>query len=398
MNIRRLPKTERQISPKYIQTLGIQSYDVDNLYPQSLQAKIAASKVASGCLARYSDYIEGLGLNSQVLGSFAVNDNGETFNALHRLVSRDYAEFGGFAIHVNYDVYGRIVELQHVPFESVRLVEPNEDGAITKVAIHPDWSEHMTRAGKIVKVNKANTEYIDVFDPDPATVSMQILRDGGIEEYKGQVLYYSNEGHLVYPVPSFASVLTDMSTDEGLSNLALRNARMNFLPAGVYIHYKDRAAAPLEEDGSPFAKANGYSEDLAKVQGDMNAMKIIDCEIDSPEDKPEFLSFEGKNIDGAYVNTSNEVKEAIYAAFGQEGWLAIRNGKVGFSGTLMADISEEYSAKMRKSQKVLSETYYKLLTHWTTLDPLPELVTPESVSIVPMIYTPSSSIQGGQQQ
>lgn len=391
----KLPKTERQLIPKYVGNLGLQTYDRDNLYPQNVAEKIAASKVASGCLARYVDYLEGLGVSSALLGPMKVNDNGESLNAVHAQAAKDYATFGGFALHVNYDVYGRIVELNYIPFENVRLKEPNDGGRVTKVLVHPDWSGRSTRNGHAVRVSKENVDYIDVFNPDPAVVAMQILEAGGIDHYKGQVLYFSNEGYMVYPVPVFAAALTDFSTDEGLSNISLRNARMNFLPSGVFVHMKQRSRpegdmnAPDELHPVDGVEDSGYMEDLASVQGDTNAFKIIEFEVDSKEDVPTFVPFEGRNTDKDYTETCAEVKESIYAAFGQEGWLAIRNGKVGFSGTLMADISEEYSSKMVKSQRKMTEAYVSILSHWGGI--LPDAVNSQTLAIVPMVYTPAAS-------
>jgi hypothetical protein len=381
MRVTRLPKAEAPVEPRYIRTLGLQSYDVDNLYPQNVRNIIRSSKTGYGCLERYSDYIEGRGLVSDALSLMRVNLNGETLADVHSLESGDLAELNGFAIHVNYDINGHIVDMHHIPFENVRLCEPDEEGVVRQVALHPDWSGQATRGGKQVQVKKENVDYIDVFNPDPVVVLSQIQEAGGPQYYKGQVYYYSREGHMQYPFAKFHAVLTDLSTDEGLSNVQLRNVRNNFLPAGAFVRLRG-AGAPLGDDESAQVDQD-YPEDLLALQGDTEAVNIIDLTVESKEDIPEFLNFRGNNYDKEFTQTASETKDCIYAAFGQEGWLAIRNGKVGFSGTLVADVERDYAKRCVKTQKALTRAYLEILQNWAFVPP--EEPTLAALSIRPLV-------------
>ena len=70
---------------------------------------------------------------------------------VHCRMCQDMAMFNGISLHVNYNVFGEIVELNHVPFENCRLTEPDENGVISKIAIHPDWTgkkQEMARLSK----------------------------------------------------------------------------------------------------------------------------------------------------------------------------------------------------------------------------------------------------------
>lgn len=381
MKVTRLPKAEAPVEPRYIRTLGLQSYDADNLYPQNVRNIVRSSKTGYGCLERYSDYIEGRGIVSEALALTRVNLNGETLAEIHSLESGDLAELNGFAIHVNYNIDGRIVDMHHIPFENVRLCEPDEEGIVRQVALHPDWSGKLTRGGKQVQVKKDNVDYIDVFNPDPVVVLSQMLEAGGPQYYKGQVLYYSREGHMQYPFAKFHAVLTDLSTDEGLSNVQLRNVRNNFLPAGAFVRLRG-AGTPLEGDESAQVDPE-YPEDLLSLQGDNEAVNILDITVESKEDIPEFLNFRGNNYDKEFSQTSAETKDCIYSAFGQEGWLAIRNGKVGFSGTLVADVERDYAKRCVKTQSALSRAYMQILQSWAF--DLPEEPTIDALTIRPLV-------------
>lgn len=386
MKIANLPKPEPSLELKFLRSLGIKSYDADNLYPQNVRHIVLSSKTGSGCLERYTDYIEGRGLFSEALAGFAVNLDGQTLADLHTQEAGDLAMLNGFAIHVNYDIEGRIVSLHHLPFENVRIMEPDAEGFVRKLAVHPDWSGKLTRSGKSVKVTEATIDYIDVFNPDPDIVRAQMQEAGGPQFYLGQIYYYSREGYLQYPYARYHAALADLSTDEGLSNVMLRNVRNNFLPAGAFVRLKSQGSALMSDDEADSAAVTeDYSEDLAALQGDTNAMKILDITVETKEEMPEFLTFHGTNYDKEFTQTSEETKDCIYSAFGQEGWLAIRNGKVGFSGTLIADVERDYAKRQVKLQKALTRAYVALLSVWNAQQPLPEEPTLANLAIVPLV-------------
>ena len=387
MKLANLPKAEPALDPRFLKNLGIKSYDADNLYPQNVRNIVLNSKTGNGCLERYTDYIEGRGIASEPLAGFVVNLDGESLADLHAQVSADLAMLDGFAIHVNYDINGGIVSLHHIPFENARIAEPDEEGFVRKVALHPDWTGTLTRNGKPVKITKDTVDYLDVFNPDPAIVLAQIQEAGGPQFYKGQVFYYSSCGHLLYPYAKFHAVLSDMSTDEGLSNIMLRNVRNNFLPAGAFVRLKSQGAPYSGDDADvqPQMDDADYAEDLAALQGDTEALKLLDITVESKEEMPEFINMQGNNYDKEFTVTASELKDCIYAAFGQEGWLAIRNGKVGFSGTLVADVERDYAKRQVKTQKVLTRCYTKLLQNWTAAQPLPAEVNAANLAILPLV-------------
>lgn len=395
MRLANLPKAEPALDPRFLKNLDIQSYDADNLYPQNVRNIVLNSKTGNGCLERYADYIEGRGIASLPLAGFVVNLDGETLADLHSQASGDLAMNDGFAIHVNYNVDGGIVSLHQIPFENARLVEPDEEGNVRKVALHPDWTGRLTRNGKTVKITKDTVDYLDVFNPDPAVVLSQIQEAGGPQFYKGQVYYYSTAGFLRYPYAKFHAVLSDMSTDEGLSNIMNRNVRNNFLPAGAFVRLRSQGAPQSGDDADyePQVEAEGYAEDLAALQGDMEALKIMDITVETAEDKPEFINMQGNNYDKEFTATAAEIKDCIYAAFGQEGWLAIRNGKVGFSGTLVADVERDYAKRQTKTQAALTRCYKALLRAWAADQPLPAEPNDANLAILPLvdITTPTNS-------
>lgn len=392
MRLKQLPKTTKAVDTRYLSNLGIQAYGDYNLYPQMIRNIVNASKTAGGCMERYIDFMEGQGIINPELSEFVLNRAGQTLADIHALTAEDFAYHEGFALHVNYNVKGEIVEIQPIPFENVRLAEPDEEGFVKRVAVHPDWTGKSSRNGRAYPVNAETVDFIDIFNPDPSIVALQMMEAGGPEFYKGQVLYFSSEGHMLYPHARYHSVLTDMSTDEGLSNLSHRNVRNNFLPAGAWVHMKDQTLQTYDDDGNPKEEESLYSEDLAAVQGDMNALAIMDFTVNTKEEMPTFVPIQGQNIDKSFTATADEVKDCIYSAFGQEAFLSLRNGKVGFSGNLITEAEMEYSKHFVKRYQKMTRAYLALLSHWTMENPLPAEATMDNLAIVPLFTTNTTSL------
>lgn len=359
-------KSSKRVDVCYLQTLGIQTYGEDNLYPQTFRNILAASSTGAECLDRFADFIEGNGFHDVPFSESVVNRKGDTADDIHALVCRDVAYYNGLALHVNYNIYGDIVELHHVPFENCRLVESDDNGYVGKIAIHPDWSGQKTRGGKVIKVAKENIDYIDVFNPDKRVVAAQIEAAGGIEYYKGQVLWVSLSGKDIYPTGKGDRVVTEMSTDEGLANVKYRNVRNNFLPAAM-IFTKKGTNITFDQDGNEIDSRDdddSFSDSLLQLQGDTNCGKLMEVTLETDEDKPEVVSLNSQNYDKEFTVTDISVTERIYSAFGQEPWYCIRVGKVGFSGDILEDAFEYYNSIVSKQQRLIERTFARVFRHF----------------------------------
>ena len=359
-------KSSKRVDVRYLQTLGIQTYGEDNLYPQTFRNILAASSTGAECLDRFADFIEGNGFRDVPFSESVVNRKGDTADDIHALVCRDVAYYNGLALHVNYNIYGDIVELHHVPFENCRLVESDDNGYVGKIAIHPDWSGQKTRGGKVIKVAKENIDYIDVFNPDKRVVAAQIEAAGGIEYYKGQVLWVSLSGKDIYPTGKGDRVVTEMSTEEGLANVKYRNVRNNFLPAAM-IFTKKGTNITFDQDGNEIDSRDdddSFSDSLLQLQGDTNCGKLMEVTLETDEDKPEVVTLNSQNYDKEFTVTDISVTERIYSAFGQEPWYCIRIGKVGFSGDILEDAFEYYNSIVSKQQRLIERTFTRVFRHF----------------------------------
>jgi len=379
MNIQKIKKAPQRIDVSYLATLGIKAYGRNNLYPQQAKAILDSSSTGAQCADRYARFIEGQGIANAVIYDLEVNRYGETTDDILTAVAQDLANYGGFALHVNYDLNCKVCEVQNVPFESCRLQEDDDSGYIAHIVTHPDWMGRTTRNGKILRVSKDTITSFDRFNPDLNIVRAQINACGGIDHYKGQILWVSTAGRDRYPLPKYDRVLTDLSTDEGLSNIKFRNARCNFL-SSAFVISKTSQAMNEDEAARQAVEARGFAEDLAQFQGDETSNVLISLTVANDEEKPEIVEFPVKNFDKDFQVTDNSVVERIYSAFEQEPFLCIRSGKLGFSGTTIHDCYSYYSSLVSKEQRLIERAFSKIFDNW--FEPLANY----DCSIQPLTY------------
>lgn len=365
MNINNVKRSQKRFESTYQSNIGIQTYGKDNLYPQRMYDLIRSSTNGGTCLERYLTFIEGNGLNNTDFSEYECNRAGQTVDDIYHLIAQDMALFHGFALHVNYNMMCEIVELHHVPFMQCRLEEETPDGKVVHIYVHPDWSGRKTRKGKKIEVNKQNAKKIFAFNPRKEVVMAQIMASGGIESYRGQILWFSMDGKWDYPVPIYDKVVTALSTDEGLDNVKYRNVRNNFLTAGMLVHKKGQTLG-IDDNGKEIKNTDNadISESLNIFQGDENACAIMDVTIESDEDEPKFVRFQATNYDGAYKVTEESVTSRIYAAFGQEPFYRMRTGSLGFSSEVLAETYEYYNSYVNKERRAISRALRRVFEHW----------------------------------
>lgn len=359
MNVVGAKKPFERLRQDYERRFQMQRYGENNLYPQNLFAIVGASGTAMLCLNRYERFIEGYGLSEATAG-IRCNRMGQTIDDILSLVAHDVAMFGGFALHVNYNVLGEVSEVQHIPFETCRLEEKDDAGHVAHILLHPDWQGNQTRNGERVRLEEKNIQRIPIYDPSVAVGQME--QAGGAAQYSGQILWCSTDGVWQYPTPIYDACVTEISTDEGLGNVKYRNVRSNFLVSCMLVTKK--GLPKIDNEGNEEDRMMISDEDLKAFQGDEKLGKIMCVELENDEDEPKILPFPSRNFDKDYTATETSVIERIYAQFHQEIFFAIRLGKLGFSGSVMRDAYEYYAGQVTTEQRFIERNLEKVFSHW----------------------------------
>ena len=306
-------KTDQRVERNVWNThLGIKAYGSNNDYPQKILEIVSASGTGKSCLDIYNKFIIGEGFEDQALATTIVNSSKEKANVLLAKCAKDLRNFNGFAILVKYSGLSLPAELYNIPFEQCRIGINNSLEYTGQIAIHPDWTGITGR-----RFDKSDVKWANVFNVQNAF--KQIKEAGNPEKFIGQIYYFTSDGELEYPVSPFDPIVTDMLTEESVSTVKHRNAKYNFLPAGILVrkglklHTKDDGTIdpndPYNQEQLASAKM------IERMQGDNNAVKIWVVDVDADEEKPEFIPFSTQNYDKMYELTEKTVQENIGKMF-----------------------------------------------------------------------------------
>ena len=374
MNIKDIRKPKKRVEIPNIQQLDIIGYGDDNLYPQNMAMLIANSETGTTCLRRYIDFLQGDGFADEQLAQLVINSSGDTMDDLLQKVTADLGCFNGFALHVNYNMLAQITEINHVPFEFCRLTQEQASGEIEKIAIHPDWTGRKKRANKTLTPTRQTIDYIHRYNGDKDIVLEQIEEAGGIANYKGQVFWISGVGKLEYPHTIFDSAVTHLSIEEGVGNIAYKNARNGFNIGGMLVYkrgmnpdnnYSYLHEETIEDKANYHAQgeARSIEQIIADASTDLATSNIIVCEVEADEDIPQFTPFRSVNYDKEYSLTTSTACEKIYATFAQEAFYRMRTGSVGFNSDLIVDAFRLYNATTQRQRRMIQRAFARLFHH-----------------------------------
>jgi hypothetical protein len=387
-------KTAQRIERNvYITSKKIKGFGTFNDYPQKILEIVNASGTGKTCFDIYVSFVEGAGFEDEALSEQVLNENKERADSLLRKAAKDLKYFNGFAVLVKYDGMGLPVEYINIPFEHCRLeIESRGTYRYTgKVAVHPDWTSITGQTFRMEDV-----KFVRKFNP--ASVLTEMEEDGGPENYLGQIMYYTADGEWEYPISPFDPVVTDMLTEESVSTVKYRNAKFNFLPAGILVR---KGIKPRTLDNGSVDPHDPYNQEqiesakmITKMQGDENASKIWVVDVDADEEKPEFMAFTGANYDKQYELTERTVQENVGKMFKIPPILRGIDVGAGFGADLMNNAYDFMNSVTGAERRMLETVFMDLLEYYMikftnfVVAPL-EYITPRTAPVEPTPIPPT---------
>jgi len=366
-----ITETDLRLIIKRVQLDNVQLYDFDNCYPQRMEFLINGSPRAKQCTDEYAKFIRGGGFIDKTFYKTIVNKKGLTADKLLRKNTRDYARLKGFAIHVMYNGLGQKISATPVWFKQFRLPLPDEKtGAITKILHHPEWEARAY--GRTFK-KELITEY-DLYNPNPDVVIQQMINTkGGIENYKGQIFWYS-ENENDYCLSAIDPVWEDVLCDNETKQFRLANTLNGFMASHILI----------TDEMEPKSKV-AFTEGLKKFQGARNAMKILHVEKLLKEQTVDLKKFEIQAGDRLFEYSEKAVKENIRIAFSTPPVL-VGDLVAGKQGTAqeMRDAYLSYNAKTYDERLIFEETYTDIFSNW--YEPIEKINATGSFGIVNLTF------------
>ena len=344
-------KVDKRISTLPDKKLGILNYDFDNRYPQRVEDITNDSGTAKTCLRLFAKFVMGGGAADKDFYKTRINSDGLTVDKLVRLVAEDKG-FGHFAVHFNYNGVGKLVDASFIPWVQVRLVSDPESEHYGKIAIHPDWD---LRTGKYKLIRKEDITFINVFNPFSVQSEIEAT-EGGIENYKGQVYYWSKTGITNYSLVPFDAVLEDMQTEAQTKRFKHQTASKNFLASHLLITGKEEE---IEGENS----SDEFAQLLTSFQGGDGAGSMLWLERENNDEQIELKKVDIQSYDGLYEFTENSSRDSIIRQFLIPPVLLIKN-ESAFSSDQIADAFDYYNGITADDRLVIEEFLKDAFSNW----------------------------------
>lgn len=345
----------------YITSKRIKGYGLNNDYPQKILEIVNSSGTGRVCMDIYVKFVEGAGFTDQALAEAILNSKGERSNSLLRKFAKDLKNFNGFACLVKYNGMGLPEEYFNIPFEHCRIEILNKQYT-GRVAIYHDWTGIEGQPFKMQEV-----KFINRFNPE--TVIEEMAEAGGPEDYLGQILYYTVDGDFEYPLCPFDPIVTDMLTEESVSTVKHRNAKNNFLSAGMLIRKGIKPKTLSDGSTDPHDPYNQQQEasanEIKKWQGDDQACKMIVIDIDADEEAPEYKAFTANNYDRQFELTEKTVQQNIAGMFKVPPVLRGQDVGNGFGSDLLINAYTFMNNICSDERRMIGEVFKVLLEYYS---------------------------------
>lgn len=325
-------------------------YDKDNLYPQRTERLIGSSATAKAVAELFCKFLSGEGFASPGLNEEIIDKKGTTLRELHKNVAKD-SKFGGFALHVNYNVFLKAVEIRHVPFKFVRQWDDKTKEHEGQYAIYDDWERVKSK-----RIEKKNILWVDKFTTDRVEITKQILRatdedgnqTGKFEHWNGHLFYYPED----YPLSPLDSAMYDIETDLELSLTRNANALTGFQENYVIISKKK-----LEDE-----EERQIDKDINALQGGRNAGKVARISGIGQDNEFTFEKMESADAGGLQEKTEIAAQKNIRKTVLAPPELVGEEYSDGFSTDRIEQARRYYNSITEDDRQELSMQYKKVFS------------------------------------
>lgn len=252
-------------------SLGIMKWGRNNSFPQTLINIIEQSPNAKAAVKRTAKFLKG----GDFVGSDCiVSPTGLTLKHIVTAMANDYAPFEAFALHCNYNMLGQVSSIFPIKIATVRFNEFDEINKYSKLGYHPDFARNAVEQKTIkTTVTKDKINWMDKFNPEAVLGQIEKIQ-GGVSNYGGQLLYFSENGMESYPVPPLQASINFVLSDIENSILVRKETATGFIDSYLL-------KTMMEESDANLVALEGS---IAEAQGARGSGKIITMAGLSPEE------------------------------------------------------------------------------------------------------------------
>ena len=284
----------------------------ENNFPQQLLQNVYNSPCGSAAVELWHEFVKGSGFVNSELDDIQVNSNQNLVQFTNK-TSSDFSSMWGFACIVSYNSLGEKTAFTHLPFESCRLGEINDQGFTDKIYYNPYYGTE--------DYNEKYTICYNTYNPSAVLSEMadhsQKYYNGEVDYlYRGQVFWYAIEKPLarVYPQPSYYSAISWFQLDASIQKFHVRNVDNNFFVGALMSKFGDPdAGAGHQDDSGDFESTVGeeFSRQMQDFAGAENASGIMVDWFTEKENRAEITPFPNNTNDSLFSTLQEEVTKQI---------------------------------------------------------------------------------------
>jgi len=311
-------------------SLGIMRWGKTDSFPQTLRNLIEQSPASKHAITITEKFYKGESFKGE---NIIVSPYGITLKDVISVIANEYAVFRAFALQCNFNLKNEIVSITPMRLADLRFNEFDELNYASKVGYFENFGTN-SEVKKTISNHptKAKIKWIDRFNPQ--VVDEQVKKtNGGLPNYQGQILYYSEAGHSSYPISPLQAPINYVLADVENSILARKETSTGFINS-----YLLKTSLDLE-DPSLIATEIAIEE----AQGARGTGKIITMSGISPDDLQATVLEEiggGNNTVGIIKSVTeayNLSQKVINGAYHIPPILAGADQKTGFSAPDLRD-------------------------------------------------------------
>ena len=353
----------RRLIP-YDKKLEFYKNGVDNLYTERMESYKNNSVTASMASSIMTQYLVGKGF----AGFNNVNLGGENLIDITNDIAESIVNNRGVYVHVNYDANLDISDFKVIPFSYCRLGEKDSKDYNGKILVYKDWSG---------KVEEENISIVDVYNDNKQVIARQIENAGGIENYKGQILFFNMDRKYFYPLSRINSVYNDCDSEAQASIYKNELLRRGFFGKTLVVtrplvdekFYEDETPEGRRILADVESEREEFKETIKEFIGAEGAGGALHLEVDYAGDDLEkgimFKNIESNIDDKLFEFTENSVVNNILMAYNNLPKALVKSpdsALLGNSGEALRVAKETYQENTTTEREILQKLINKLIS------------------------------------
>jgi hypothetical protein len=346
--------TKREVFNK---SLGIIFNGEDNLRPIVIENLYDSSPSAGQAAWIYGSFLVGGGFEVD-LSNVNLSDKLWYFkNPNHLLYSLEesLSRHQGVFIHVGYNANYEKTSFEVVPYTLCRLGKADSEDYSGKIVVSSEgWSKWLKPKDDCIKV-------YDAYNPDPDIIDKQVERDGGWQNYKGQIMYFKFSDKYHYSVSMLEKAYFFADVEHHLGQYYSATVKRNFENAHIIRHKPFESKEDFDEFHKNIKSISGLKNASSKLvledewdEVDQNgSLKIDEIKSDVKSDKYKHFEESSSNfIRKAHKNIPPQLMDYV-------------SGKLGnTSGEDLIKAQAIYNASIARDKEMVEILFKELFKNY----------------------------------